>query len=127
MQINLNGTWEYGSNRVYEGSVSVPGLAADPSKMNVGPLCYKRSVNLPAGHWTHATLILKGARFSPAIFIDGELVGKKQGGMTTTTYLLSGQIVQPGKTITLEIALQSLADLDPQDASRIPRADHWRS
>lgn len=126
-EIILDGFWEAGTDRRYDRAVRVPGLAGDPRKMQDGTLWYRRRVSLPPGGWTHATLILNGARFCPAVHINGRLVSACPGGMTVTTHLLRHEDVRPGGEISLEIALKSLRDVDPGDASRIPEADLWRS
>ena len=127
MDISLDGTWQAGINRLYTLNVPIPGLATEARRMNEGTLWYRREVQLPAGNWTDATLWLYGARFCPAVYVNGERVSQTPGGMTLTKHLLKGEGVRPGDAITLEIALQSLADMDAVDASRIPDADRWRS
>jgi len=124
---SLNGLWQVGENRRYERLVTVPGLATNPRQMNPVPLWYRRDVTLPNGSWTQATLILKGARFCPTVYVNGEPVSRQPGGMTFTRHLLNHPAVRPGEKIRLEIELQSLKDIDLRDASRIPEADHWRS
>jgi hypothetical protein len=84
-------------------------------------------VELPQGAWTDATLTLNGARFCPAVYVNGGKVSESPGGMTVTTHLLKSPHVAPGESILLEIALKSLEDVDAHDASRIPEADRWRS
>ncbi len=126
-QLSLDGEWEIGLERRYERTVQVPGLATDPAQMTEGTLWYRRTLELPGGNWTHATLVLKGARFCPVVYVNGEQVSARAGGMTVTTHLLASTDVMPGATIVLEIALRSLRDLDPQDASYISKADQWRS
>lgn len=127
MRVSLNGVWEAGELRDYTLNVPVPGLATDPARMNDGALWYRRSVPLPAGDWTHATLELGGARFCPTVYVNGERVSHQPGGMTITTHPLQSDAVKPGNTILLEVELQSLKDVDEFDASRIPPADHWRT
>lgn len=127
MELCLNENWEVGTNRSYDRVVQVPGLAGDPKKVNEATLWYKKEINLPEGEWSHATLILNGARFCPAVYINGEKVSESPGGMTVTTHPLDSKDVIPGNRIVLEIALKSLKDVDPQDASKIPSASLWRS
>jgi beta-galactosidase len=126
-ELSLDGDWELGPGRVYTRTVHVPGLATDPKKINEVPLWYRRTVRLPRGSWTHATLVLNGARFCPAVYIDGTRVSERPGGMTVTTHPLASPAVVPGAEITLEIALRPLSAVDPQDASRVPEADLWRT
>lgn len=128
----LDGLWDIGSDRGhsgrhYDGQAPVPGLATDPTQMNEGSLWYRRRVHLPVGDWTHATLVLKGARFCPTVYVDGEQVSESGGGMIVTRHLLRSDAVRPDAEVVLEIALQSLADVSADDASRIPDADLWRS
>ncbi len=123
----LDGQWEAGVDRCYDRVVNVPGLAADPREATRGMLWYRREVVLPAGTWSHATLLLYGARFCPQVYVDGQLVSASTGGMTVTTHNLSCEAMRPDKTIVLEIALQSLSQVAATDASYIPVADHWRT
>lgn len=125
--ISLNGQWLMGEGRNYVETVTVPGIHTDPTWMNNDTLWYKRTVTLPRGRWTHATLELKGARFAPAVFVDGVEVSRSGGGMAPTFHLLKGRHVKPGKTVTIEIALTSLKQLPKTDASYIAVSDHWRS
>ena len=105
----------------------MPGIATDPAKMNAGELWYRKKVSLPDTGWSHAVLELKGARFAPAVFVNGRQLSSQNGGMAPTFHKLSSPDVAPGAKITLEVALQSLKDLSESDASYIPTADHWRS
>ena len=125
--IRLNGTWEVGENRNYTKEINVPGLASQPDQMNENNLWFKRDLELPEGDWTHATLILKGALFSPSVYINGEKVSEQNGGMAPTYHLLDHVAIKPGNTITIEIALQSLKNIPETDASYVPTANHWRS
>ncbi len=125
--LSLDGRWETGVARQYSGHATVPGLANDPTRIPTGTLWYRRSVTLPASGWKHATLELGGARFAPTIYVNGTEVARTGGGMAPISLELASPAVAPGATIILEIALQSLADLDPGDASSVPAADRWRS
>ena len=111
--VSLNGEWQMGFSRNYTETVQVPGIANDPTRIVDEVLWYKKEVKLPAGDWKKATLLLKGARFQPQVYVNGKLVGKQNGGMTRLYFLLDHKAVQPGKTITLEIALASLANVSP--------------
>jgi len=125
--ISLNGEWKAGLNRNYTQTLTVPGLAGDPALASAGTLWYKRTVQLPAGDWQQAELTLNGARFAPEVYVNGEKVSASGGGMAPTVHLLRSKDVAPGRSIELEIALQSLNALDPQDASVVPQPDRWRS
>ena len=125
--LNLNGQWEMGYNHEYTSVVTVPGIHTDPSKMEPSVLWYRRAVELPEGDWKYATLELKGARFSPEVYVNGVSVSRKNGGMAPTFHLLRQRDVRPGRRIILEIALKSLKDIPETDASYIPVADQWRS
>ena len=125
--ISLNGLWEMGSDRNYTEKVIVPGIPTDPTKMNHGRLWYRKELVLPKGNWKYATLELKGARFSPEVYVNGSSVSKKNGGMAHTYHFLNQKDVIPGNKILLEIALKSLKDIPSTDASYIPIADQWRS
>lgn len=123
--VDLDGVWQYGLDRRYEGTTLVPGIALDPKQITPGTLWYRREIELPGGSWNRAVLELKGARFRPEVYVDGRPVSRCEGGMIRSELPLSG--CRPGARITLEIALQSLADVPVEDASRIPDVDQWRS
>ena len=123
----LNGEWKSGFSRNYTLTGKVPGIPIDPSRMSDEKLWYKKELVLPKGDWQWATLELKGARFAPEVYINGQMVSEQNGGMAPTFHLLKHQAVQPGNTVTIEIALESLKNISPTDASFIPPADQWRS
>jgi hypothetical protein len=123
----LNGEWQAGTDRAHLDRTAVPGLAGDPGKVSSAPLWYSRHVTLPAGDWTHATLVLKGARFMPAVYVNGDRCSSQPGGMAPTVHPLRHPAVEPGQKIRLEIELQPLDKVPAEDASRIPDADLWRS
>ena len=127
LSVSLNGEWKMGIGRNYTSTVQVPGIPIDPSKINSQKLWYKREIFLPKGEWMYATLELKGARFMPEVFVNGESVSKQEGGMGPTFHLLRNAAVKPGNTITLEIALSTLNETPTTDASYIPVVDQWRS
>ena len=120
----LNGEWNFGFNRNYDRKVAVPGLISDPTQATPGTAWFKRQLQRPP-HVQYATLILSGARFAPAVYIDGEKQSGAEGGMAPTQHRLD--LRSTSETFDLELALQSMKDLDPRDASMIPKADHWRS
>ena len=109
--ISLNGRWELGHARNYTRTVIVPGIHTDPALMEPETLWYRREIELPSGSWKYATLELKGARFSPEVYINGVSVSRQNGGMAPTFHLLNHKDVKPGRKITIEIALKSLKDL----------------
>ena len=123
--MNLNGEWEYGIAREYQGTTEVPGITLNPEEITQGTLWYKRTIELPAGDWDAAVLELKGARFRPSVYIDSIKVSSSEGGMTRTLHPLKN--VAPGKLVTLEISLLPLSDVPVEDASYIPGVDQWRS
>lgn len=125
--LSLNGQWQMGTERNYTQVVEVPSIATDPTKMNAGKLWYKKEVTLPKGDWTSLTLELKGARFRPEIYINGDLVAQQEGGMAPTFFVLKNANLKPGKKVVLEIALASLKNVPPSDASYISEYDQWRS
>lgn len=125
--ISLNGKWQMGFARKYTSTVDVPSIATDPTKMNNNVLWYKKEVTLPDGNWTTATLKLKGARFQPTIYINGDSISKQEGGMAPIFFVINHKDMKPRKTITLEIALASLKNMSPNDASFIPWSDQFRS
>lgn len=84
-------------------------------------------VQLPRGNWKLAAIELKGARFMPRVYINGELVGQHEGGMAPTVIALNHESVRPGNTVELEIALASLKNVPKTDVSYIPLTDQWRT
>ncbi len=122
--MKLNGQWQCGHERNYDRMVEVPGLVDDPKNSSPGTVWLKRKVQRPA-EMQEATLVLKGARFAPAIYIDGRRQSVKGGGMAPTRHHLD--LKGTGEEFIIEIALQSLEAMDQTDASRIPDADSWRS
>lgn len=126
-EICLNGIWDYGLGRRYDKSGNVPGVHTDPTAPGEGTLWYRRSVTLPSGNWTNATLELKGARFLPKVYVNGIQVSEAGGGMARTFHNISVPGVRPGAEIVLEIALSSLSSVSSDDASWIPTVDQWRS
>ena len=125
--ISLNGEWEMGFSRNYTRTVLVPGIHNDGAVIVNEVLWYKKEIELPDGNWEKATLQLNGARFQPRVFVNGELVGSRNGGMARLFFPLDHDEIRPGNTVTLEIALESLANVPPTDASHIPQTDQWRS
>lgn len=125
--LDLNGLWEYGIDRDYTGTTIVPGVPMDATRPTEGRLWYRREVVLPEGCWNTAVLELKGARFRPEVYVDGERVSSQEGGMIRSMHDLRHRSLRPGNRITLEISLASLADVPPTDASYIPKVDQWRS
>ncbi|MDB5121888.1 MAG: glycoside hydrolase family 2 sugar binding protein [Mucilaginibacter sp.] len=127
VSISLNGRWQMGFSRHYTQTVTVPGISTDPTHISDETLWYKKIVQLPKGDWKLATLELKGARFMPQVYINGELISQQEGGMAPTFFVLNHKSVQPGTTVELEIALASLKNVPKSDASYIPLTDQWRT
>lgn len=125
--LSLNGTWEYGLAREYSDTTRVPGIVLDPAKTSDKKLWYRRRVTLPEGEWRNAVLELKGARFRPEVYVDGQLVSSQNGGMIASVHPLKYRTVKPGATVTLEVALAPLSAVPAEDASFIPKVDQWRS
>lgn len=125
--LRLDGRWDMGLDRAYSGQVDVPGLATAPIEASCGTVWFRRSVHLPTGDWNRAVLRLKGARFAPAVWVDGAHVSAAAGGMAPTEHELRGIGVVPGGVFELEVALRSLRDVESADASAVPAADRWRS
>ncbi|MFW5803512.1 MAG: glycoside hydrolase [Verrucomicrobiota bacterium] len=122
--MDLNGVWECGHERRYDRTANVPGLIDDPRKSSPATVWLKRSIQRP-DKARYATLVLKGARFAPEVYVDGRRQSSTEGGMAPTRHMLD--LNETDTTFALEIALQPLDRLDTQDASRIPGADAWRS
>lgn len=125
--IYLNGKWEIGVDRNYSEKTNVPGLPYSAKKYSPGYIWYKKEIEFPDGDWRNATLILKGARFMPTVYINGTMVSETEGGMTVTRHLLKHKDVKPNAKVTLEIRLTPLDKMPLGDASRIPEGDLWRS
>lgn len=125
--LDLNGPWEYGIDRDYTGTATVPGIPVDATRPTDGRLWYRREIRLPEGCWNTAVLELKGARFRPEVYVDGRRVSSQEGGMIRSLHELRHEALRPGSRIVLEISLASLADTPASDASYIPKVDQWRS
>lgn len=123
----LNGEWHAGTDRARMEKTIVPGLFGNPSEATPAPLWFSRQLTLPQGDWTHATLLLKGARFMPAVYVNDTKCSSRSGGMAPTAHPLRSQDVKPGRKIRLAVELQPLDKVPPEDASRVPDADLWRS
>ncbi len=126
-QVVLNGKWEAGYHRRYNKQINVPGLADNPAKVNPDTLWLRRQILLPKGSWNSASLVLKGARFCPSVYINGQFVARGNGGMAPIFRKLNHKDLRPGQNVLLEIALLPLDKVPFDDASKIPAADLWRS
>lgn len=127
VRIPLNGNWQVGINRNYTSKAQVPSVLFDPALMNDTTIWYQKQIRLPKGGWKYGTLELKGARFCPEVYINKTKVSVQNGGMAPTFHFLGKNTLVPGGSANLEIALKSLKNVSPTDASYIPVADHWRS
>lgn len=126
--LNLNGNWQTGLERKYDKTTPVPGLWAElASNITPGTLWYKQTITLPKGDFSEATILLNGARFNPVVYINGDKVAEGKGGMAPISLLLKHPAIKSEGIITIEIALASLSAVEPDNASRIPLADRWRS
>jgi len=105
----------------------VPGIINDPAQIDKGPVWLKRQIALPEGDWETVSVLFKGARYNPAVYINGDRVSFREGGMGPRSHYLKHADLRPGNTITLEVELMSLADMSEDNASYTPVADHWRS
>jgi beta-galactosidase len=125
--VSLDGEWEVGPNRRYNAAGNVPGMPFDPAQDARGTAWYRRILQLPEGRWTHATLLLRGARWSPVIYVNGRELSRCEGGMAPTRHLLAGDDVRAGQAVRLEIELTALSDVDSADASWLPLGERWRT
>lgn len=123
----LNGLWHVGLDRKYDKTYPVPGLPFPGNKEHEGRLWYKRTYLLADGEWKQASLLLKGAKFSPCVYVNGDKVSKDEGGMSPSLHLLEHPDIQPGNEITIEIELSMLCEVDERNASKVPVKDRWRS
>jgi beta-galactosidase len=124
----LNGPWLVkDASGHYTREVIVPGIINDPSKMDDGPVWLKRDVVLPSGDWETVSVLFKGARYNPAVYVNGDKVSFREGGMGPRTHYVEHADLRPGNKVTLEVELMSLADMSEDNASYTPIADHWRS
>lgn len=124
----LNGNWDLKApSGIYSLSAQVPGLIDDPAKFSSAESWLRKEIQLPNGNWNFAVLKLYGARFNPKVYVDGKLVSSQEGGMAPTFHLIKDNTFSPGKKVSLEICLTSLAKISNKNASYIPPADQWRS
>ena len=73
-------------------SVQVPGIANDPALIADEVLWYRKIIDLPEGNWEKVTLELKGARFQPQVYVNGDFVGRQNGGMARLFFPLDHNI-----------------------------------
>ena len=99
--VDLNGRWEYGIDRNYTATTMVPGIPLDATCPHEGRLWYRRRVTLPCGAWNSAVLELKGARFRPEVYVNGERVSSQEGGMIRSLHRLDHPSLKPSETVTL--------------------------
>ena len=99
--VSLNGEWQMGFSRNYNRTVHVPGIANDPAVIVDEVLWYKKEIKLPEGNWEKATLQLKGARFLPQVYVNGDLVGEQNGGMVSLFFPLNHKAIQPGNLVKM--------------------------
>lgn len=126
--LSLNGEWKARDEAgVYSRVVEVPGIINDPAKMDEGPVWLKREVVLPGGNWETVSLLFKGARYNPAVYVNGDRVSFREGGMGPRTHYIEHADLRPANKVSLEVELMSLADMSEDNASYTPIADHWRS
>jgi hypothetical protein len=124
----LDGVWlAKDASGTYSREVDVPGIINDPAKMDDGSVWLKREVLLPEGDWETVSVLFKGARFNPVVYLNGDRVSFREGGMGPRTHYLEHPDLRPGNRVTLEVELMSLADMSEDNASYIAVADHWRS
>ncbi|MEP0366884.1 MAG: hypothetical protein ABJN36_11300 [Cyclobacteriaceae bacterium] len=126
--ILLNGEWQTGLNREYDAKMMVPGIpTTDTHNPATGSVWIKRTVKLPKGNWSGATLELKSALYRPKMYINGAKIGESIGGMMPNYFDLKGKSIKAGKEFTLEIELASLKDVPEDDPAKPSPADLWRS
>ena len=124
----LNGKWTTKDDKgTYSREVQVPGIVNDPAGIDDGSVWLKREIILPGGEWKQASLLFKGARYNPTVYINGDKVSFREGGMGPRRHYLEHPDLVSGNKVTLEVELMSLADMSEDNASYTPVADHWRS
>jgi len=124
-EMSLNGPWRQARPAGTAGRF--PSLGWQPTEgVQSGPLWYRREVDLPAGELDPCHAAAARARFAPRVYVNGQLVSSAPAAWPAPR-IRCGAAVRPGGRIQLEVELQSLKDLDPRDASRIPKADEYRS
>ncbi len=137
---SLNGQWWMttktevgGLDRHYDTTVSVPGIQLPPNQIGKGPVWFLTYLDLtndtllPTVGTLGATIRLNGARFCPAVYINGQLVGHQGGGMAPTDFVVPHRYWRFGQRNSLEVRLLPLSMVPATDASKIPPADQWRS
>lgn len=87
--VKLGGQWlaKDASGR-YTRSVKVPGIINDPAQIDKGPVWLKRQIALPEGDWETVSVLFKGARYNPAVYINGDRVSFREGGMGPRSHYL---------------------------------------
>lgn len=99
----------------------------DATHYTEGRLWYRREVTLPDGTWNAAVLELKGARFRPEVYIDGQRVSSQEGGMIRSLHDLHHESLKSGNRITpRNIARFAGRCSARQSASFIPKVDQWQ-
>lgn len=135
-QVNsLNGLWYQGRYQqgqprghvVYDTVATVPGIQLRPDRVNKEALWLMTTLKRTDLSSHGAVLTLYGARFNPAVYVNGQLAAALKGGMGPLQAYLSPEALGTDSLIRLEIRLASLAEVSPKDASNIPEADRWRS
>ena len=128
VSVSLNGKWYRGIDRIYsDDEVLVPAVTEPSDSIGKTKIWFKKEITLPGGEWSYATLILKGARFNPEVYINSDIVSHQEGGMATTVHHLSHNAIKPGNKVCIEIALSPLGTIKESNASYIPKADQWRT
>jgi len=118
--IRLNGQWFYGYRSKCDQPVAVPGMIGEPDESAKETIWLKKHICMPEGDYTRASLLLKGARFRPKVYIDGAGVSERgEGGMTPTWHLLDSRDVRPGSEFDLQVVLIAHKHNPELDASYI--------
>lgn len=78
--VQLGGQWlAKDSSGRYSRSVKVPGIINDPAQIDEGAVWLKRQITLPDEDWETVSLLFKGARYNPAVYINGDRVSFREG------------------------------------------------
>lgn len=137
----LNGRWLLSTKvaREYDSIVPVPGFQTPSTVLGTKPVWLLRRLKASEVSPSRpAILTLKGARFNPTVYLNGQLLQRLNytdgpntgGGMNQLQFWVPKEAWQLKDTSlghVLEVKLEGLGQLSKQDASYIPVADQWRS
>lgn len=123
--VSLDGTWDFGMDHAYNGTVHVPGLGADPTLPTPKTPWFRRVVQFPGGAWTTAILRFRGARGTPGVSLQGQAVPVADDGAGAWHAVLPANLAAPGAVVVLEVSLKPPAPPASVPSSTDVSADLW--